>query len=116
MHNYTKFNMSGMQKSAANKLLQKRNCIPMPMLYKRNIPMPMKGFNYMPLYFISSREWVGALQAVMNSTAKIWVDTKPHYSFAPERSNTPSKWWVAFLSPTSPSSSFSPSLLSLPHL
>ena len=34
--------MSGMQKSAANKLLQKRNCIPMPMLYKRNILMPMK--------------------------------------------------------------------------
>ena len=36
-------NMSGMQKNAVNKLLQKRY-IPMPMLQKRNnIPMLMKG-------------------------------------------------------------------------
>ena len=30
----------------------------------------------------------------MESTAKIWVDPKPYFSFAPEHSNTPSKWLV----------------------
>ena len=44
MHNYNMSNMSGMQKSAANKLLYKGNNIPMPVPQKENnIPMPMKG-------------------------------------------------------------------------
>ena len=42
-------NMSGMQKSAANKLLQKRN-IPMPMLQKE---IPMKGLKTHWYNFIS---------------------------------------------------------------
>ena len=44
IHNYNMSNMSGMQKSAANKLLYKGNNIPMPMLQKENnIFIPMKG-------------------------------------------------------------------------
>ena len=30
----------------------------------------------------------------MESTGKIWVEPKPFFSFAPEHSNTPSKWLV----------------------
>ena len=30
----------------------------------------------------------------MESTGKIWVEPKPYFSFAPEHSNTPSKWLV----------------------
>ena len=41
-----------------------------------------------------SSEWVAAIEAVMESTGKIWVEPKPYFSFAPEHSNTPSKWLV----------------------
>jgi phospholipase D1/2 len=39
-------------------------------------------------------DWVGAIESVMESTGKIWVEPKPYYSFAPERKNTASKWYV----------------------
>jgi phospholipase D1/2 len=39
-------------------------------------------------------EWVTAIEGVMESTGKIWVEAKPYSSFAPVRSDTPSKWYV----------------------
>ena len=46
MHNYNMSNMSGMQKSAANKLLCKGNNIPMPMLQKENNTYAHEKVNY----------------------------------------------------------------------